>query len=218
MGWGLVPSYSRQRKSFASGVSSIWKSINNIYDQLNVEINNYDRTQVDFNMGSTPSFVDLCAIPAGDSSGSRHAHKIRLKSINVKFKVDANSSTSSGDTTVMLVKHYDNFLGNAPVYADMYPAITGIDSDMLLRDLEKGSKTYKILARRKIRLEPEGNESQMVNIFYRFKRKAGSYVEWDGDSASSVSNGKVYLVFFHDGNLSVNPLVQYTTRTTYIDN
>ena len=116
MGWGLVPSWKQERKSFGSGVGKIWSSINNIWDQLNVEYKTHD-VQAGGNQSTSGAWTDLSNISAGITGGSsnsidtgyRDGDKIRMKSLQLKFTITKQTANVLADTShIMIFKRYNN--------------------------------------------------------------------------------------------------------------
>lgn len=211
----FIPSV-RDTSNLEKAISGIWSNIKGIWGHLNVEVKNHDYVVAPFNLPTGVFFHDISDIPAGITGGTRNGDKLRMRDVNIKLKAESNSSTSPTEITVILLKHYDNFLGNYPSFDDIYDTST-VDQDTRLRNLEH-TKQYRILTTRRIRLEPNSNEQSKINIYYKFTRRVGSYIEWDGPSGTADSNGKLYLVYFRDGNASTNPYMQWTSRIKYIDN
>ena len=214
MGWNLVPSFQSERRSFGSGVSKIWRNINSIWDQLNVELKNHDVNHgSSLNLSTTPTFYALTDIGLGITGGNdsaidtgyRMGDKIRLKTCNVKINL-ANPNANPLKVRAFIVKHYENFDGVGPVYANIYDTdakgYQAPTSFIGLRNNEHINQ-YKILSSRQIILSGNGttdrNLEKTLNMFVKFKRKAGSYVEYDGGHATNdASNGKLYLVIHSD--------------------
>lgn len=233
MGWGFVPSYKKERDSFASGVSSIWNNINSIWDQLNVEIKNHDvvHTPTSAGLSTTPTFYGLTDIgigitggdPTGVDTGYRDGDKIRLKTCNVKVNLKNSSTTETIKVRCFIVKHYENFDGVGVLYDNIYDNTTNgylAPASMINLRNNEHSAQYKILASRQVRLSPSGvdmNNEKTLNLFVKFNRKVGSYVEFDGGlPAGHPSNGKLYFCIFCDN--AIADAVDIVSRVTYIDN
>lgn len=232
MGFGLVPSFSSERKAFAGGVSKIWRNINSIWDQLNVELKNHDVNHGSgLSLSTTPTFYSLTDIALGVTGGSdnsidtgyRMGDKIRLKTCNVKINI-ANPNANPLKVRAFIVKHYENFDGVGPVYANIYDTDTkgylAPSSFIGLRNNEH-NKQYKILSSRQVVLSgnatTDRNLEKTLNMFVKFKRRAGSYVEYDGGHATNdASNGKLYLVIHSDA--SATSAFDMVSRVTFIDN
>ena len=163
------------------------------------------------NINSTATFYELTDIDLGitgsDSAdnqidvGYREGDKIRIKQIHIKGAVTNNSSnTQVQNVQLLLVKHYDNFLGGTPSYNDLYDKNTGAVFYTRLRNME-GMKTYRIINYKKIKLTTGAADpfvEKHFTIHKKVNRRRGSYVEWKGGSGMDPSNGKYYLVAISD--------------------
>lgn len=223
MGFGIVPSFKGARRS----IGSILKSIDNIWDHLNVEIKHHDTTD-GTTLSSTAIFYPLTNIDSGITGGHdtgidvgyRDGDKIRMKTVNVKGHIE-NDLTTNVTFWAYLIKHYENMSGVGVLYNDIWDNSTSHgtpERGIQLRNNDH-KKQYKILQRRQIRLsgvEDKDNETYF-NMFYKFNRRAGSFVEFEGgDGTNDASNGKLYLLVFASDSSSVD--LEFTSRVTYIDN
>lgn len=220
MGFGLVPSFRNERRA----IGGIIKSIDNIWSHLNVEIKHHDKTSSGTQVvGGT--WTDITAIPAGITGGSngaidqgyRDGDKIRIRSIHVKGRVQKVDSNVLQDTShIMLIKYYDNFLGDALDINKVYDEYSNVALYNRLRRPEfKGQ--YKILAHKVIRLsgvEDKDNE-RSFNIYLKPKKRKGTFVEWEGTSANDPHNGKYYLFDYSENGTNQ---VNWSSRVTYVDN
>lgn len=223
-GLNFIPEY-KDTTNFDNTVSSIWSSIKNIWSQLNVELKHHD-TGGYGSLTTTPFPSHLSDIDAGITgsssaevldTGYRDGDKIRCKTLNIKGSLVGGTATSRFN--ILVVKHYDNFLGNSPVFGDIYEnASNPLIYDAQLR-VQEHAPQYKILARRSIMLsglQDSGND-KLFNIFIPFKKRVGSYIEWEGISKNSPSNGKI-VMFTWVTNTTGSPSIYWTSRLTYIDN
>ena len=234
MGFGILPAMFHERRWFAHHVSGLWEGLNKVWDHLNVEIKSHDTVQtslVNINT-TTPTFYELTDIDAGITGNSttgldvgyRDGDKIRVRSVHIKGEVvNPIDNGYSQTVNLFLVKHYDNFLGGAVSYDELYDSNTGILPTMRLRNSRYAGQ-YKILRSRKLTLgagtTKEDDIRSSFDMYLRNKRK-GSFVEWEGTSGDSPSNGKYYLVAVCDtqGSSGSNPpQLTFATRVTYVDN
>lgn len=223
MGFGYLPAFKNERKT----IGGIIRSINNIYDHLNVEIKQHDVHNPIVSIDTVPAFFELTDIGLGitGTSGSsidtgyRDGSKIRVKTINVKAKVSRHGSNSN-DCNIMgiyLLKHYDNNLGGFPSWNDIYDQHTGADFYYRLRNNDHKAQ-YKILDSRIIKLSDVNDKDsvKIINMYHK-TRRSGSHVSWEGGDGDDPSNGKYYLVVVSD-QTSTFPTIVSSTRVTYVDN
>lgn len=220
MGFGILPEFKSERKA----IGGILRSINNIWDHLNVEHKVHDYT-LDTTAVTGAQFKSLIDIDVGITGrseneinqGYRDGNKIRVKGVQVKAFIRAQATTAQ-NVHVLLLKHYENMDGVGPTFDNLYDPNTGVQEFTRLRNLDH-KRQYKILDSRIIRLSGTNSENQdtnmLVNMYHRPKR-VGSYVEWAGSEATSPSNGKYYLVWWT--NTATPAVFQFTSRVTFIDN
>lgn len=223
MGFGILPSFKSERRA----IGGIMRSINNIWDHLNVEVKHHD-TSTNTSLSTTPTFYELTDIDVGITGsgtgaidkGYRTGDKIRVRTMQVKGFV-GSAYTNTAHVNLLLIKHYENFSGVGVLYSDIFDVNTGSTplglSTQLRRNEQK--KQYKILQRRVFKLEgtEETNKDMSFNMYFKNKKRAGSFVEWEGADGQDLSNGKYYLVaWISDGNNAAS--FQFSTRVTYVDN
>lgn len=229
MGLGYIPELKQERKSISAIINELGRSVNTIWDHLNVEVKQNDTHQTVATIADTATFYELTDINAGISGttgggidvGYRDGNKIRMKSINVKAKINRHGSntTDVNYIGVYLIKHYDNFLGNSLSYDDIYDQYTGTNFYLRLRNNNHKGQ-YKILQSRLVKLcEVDDNNSiEHINMYLSFKgKRSGTHVEWEGGDGLDPSNGKYYLCVISD-QTTFQPTIIYSSRVTYIDN
>lgn len=234
MGLGLLPSFKLERRV----IGGILKSIDNIWDHLNVEIKHHDKTDSG-TLQTTPFWIDITDIASGITgsetdhtrvdAGYRDGDKIRLKTVNIKGRL-ASQHTATTYAQLYIVKYYDNFqqgpsalgyTGTGPKTSELLNTGTGNGTDymsMLRNPNYMGY--YKILASRRVRLsgsEDKDNE-HTFNMFHSFKKRVGSFVEYEGPLSNSPANGKLYFVSFGLDSGGTAPSIVWSSRVTYVDN
>lgn len=226
--WKLIPRSLRVEKTARWAANAV----KDIYSMLNVEIKNHDVSHGSNSTSATPTFYEITDIDTGITGrssvdgvvdqGYREGDQIRLKSINVKGVVfnDA-SSTQVSTLQLLLVKHYDNFLGDAVSYDDIYDSATGSNFHTKLRNVDHKGQ-YKILKSRLITITPRTTEddgAQMpFNMYINYgKKRKGTHVSWNGPAGNDPSNGKIYLMVLGDTGTNP-PSIQFSSRVTYVDN
>lgn len=225
MGYNVLPSFMNRSKTNRQLIGGIATSLDAVWDMLNVEIKHHDVNPFnDASLGITPTFQPLTEIQQGITGGSpdsidtgyRDGDKIRVKTINLKIKLE-NITTSATQVNFMLVKHYDNYSGQGPLFTELYDANTGTDLSIRLRRPEF-NKTYKILASRQLMVSGDQSENQdkYINIYHKNAKRVGSFIEWESAQSSGISNGKYYLLFWADAASTVS--ASLSGRTTYVDN
>ena len=224
MGFGIVPSFKSERRA----IGGILRSIDNIWSHLNVEIKHHDTTSSG-DMLTTPFVNDITDIAQGITGGSqdtidtgfRDGDKIRVRTINVKYSIELDAGTGSAGATkighVMLIKHYGNFSGVAPVFNEIYDSHSNNTVALRLRRNEH-KRQYKILYYRRHYLSDDINNgnTSFGNIYYKPKSRVGTSVEWEDADGDGASNGKYYLLNW--GGTADALTWNYTTRMTYVDN
>lgn len=223
MGLGLVPAFKSQRRA----IGGILKSIDNIWQHLNVEIKHHDYTNTG-TIGTAAVFYPLTNIdlgitggdPNGIDTGFRDGDKIRMRTVNVKAHIENDLATTT-TFWAYLIKHYENMDGIGVLFDDIWDATAEHGSGVRgiqLRNRDHVNQ-YKILQRRQIKLsgvEDQDNE-QYFNMYHKFRRRAGSYVEFEGgDGTNDTSNGKLYLLVLASDSSAVD--LEFTSRVTYVDN
>lgn len=220
MDW--LPAFKTERKAIAG----IIKSIDNIWEHLNVEIKHHDHASPYNVLSTTPSFFDLTNIQQGITGGDVHGidtgyrdgDKIRLKSINIKYR--ASNAGTAGSTQVlnlMVLKHYDNFADQGPLNTEIFDIHSSDDWALRLTRPEF-RKTYKVLHRTRLNLSDDTLQGNTLykNIFIKPKNRAGTSIEWEGPNTDSPNNGKYYLVAWSQIPNTVG--LSFTSRLTYVDN
>lgn len=233
--WDILPNIDNQFNSFEQKIGKVWSTIKNIWGHLNVEYKHHDMTGSG-TMNTTPFFIDLTPIPAGITGstsagidvGYRDGDKIRMKTLQLKGMVQG-VSTNTHTINMMLVKHYDNFqtgpsalgyTGTGPKFSEIYDTNTGNGNYRCMLRKNENVKQYKILASRQMTIsgaEDEFNE-RTFNVYFKFKRRAGSYVEWEGTGSNDPSNGKIYFISWSESQTGTSPTITWSSRVTYIDN
>lgn len=225
MGFGLLPSLpTRQVRDFENNISGIWKNIKGIWGHLNVEFKHHDKTATGTQVAAG-TWSDLCEIPAGITGngdgaidqGYRDGDKIRVKSLQVRGQITkAGASTATDISHIFVIKYYDNFTGNGPSIAQVYDQYSNSVLNNRLRRPEFRGQ-YKILAHKVITLSGVEDRDNAVNfnIYMAPKKRKGTYVEWEGASSNSKSNGKYYLFDYSEGGTNQ---INWSSRLTYIDN
>lgn len=223
MGLGWVPAFKNQRETFGK----IFKSINDIYSHLNVEIKQHDYTSQG-SISTTAVFYPLTDIDVGVTGGSntgldigyRGGDKIRMKTCHIKGHVQ-NDLTNTATIWIYLIKHYENMNNVGVVFDDIWDATSAHGSGIRGIQLRNRDhvRQYKLLERRQIRLsgiEDKDNE-HYFNMYHVFRQRAGSYVEFEGgDGAADPSNGKLYMMVVGSDVNSID--LEFSSRVTYIDN
>lgn len=230
-GFGFLPDIREKRTNFNRRIGKIWNSISDIYDQLNTEVKVHDVSHGEYNPSTTPQFIELTDIDLGITgtssaidTGYRIGNSIKLLSIQVKGHLRANSANANmQQVRVQLIKHYDNFLGDAMDYNKLYDVNTresNVDFLNSFRNLDN-TRQYKVLATRVMELTTstaDKNNQHVFNIFKSYKgKRSGNYVKWEGGNGEDPSNGKYYLMI--QSNQTTNlPKLDFSTRLKYVDN
>lgn len=220
MGFGLVPSFTSERKA----IGGILKSIDNIWSHLNVEVKHHDTTAFgnQLSSGTFSAISDIAqgitgSTTNGIDTGYRDGDKIRVKTIQIKGRVTKQSGNTSYDKShIMLFKIYDNFLGNANDINKVYDVHSNPDLYARLRRPEyKGQ--YKLLAHKVLSLSglEDHNNEKSFNIYLKPRKRTGTYVEWEGPSATDLSNGKYFLFDYSESGTN---FINWSSRVTYVDN
>lgn len=224
-GLGLVPTFKNERNA----IGSIFRSINDIYEKLNVEYRNHD-VQNGYAVNNTAVILDLSQISTGVTGGNstdgvldvgyRIGDSVLAKSVYIKAKMRHNPvSAYATPVRVTLFRHYPGFSGDAPLDSELYDNATindpVLDMPHRMQNL-RHTKKYKIIATREFTLSDTASEQsiQRIEIFQKWSR---SHIEWEGSSGTDPSNGKVYLHMV-SGTSSNPPSITLASRLRYIDN
>lgn len=215
---------NKKLANYENSVSSIWKSIKNIYGQLNVEYKNHD-VQAGGSQSTTGTWTDLSAIAAGVTGGNgnqidvgyRDGDKIRMKSLQFKFTITKQAANVLADTShIMIFKRYNNFLSTPNDINDVYDKFTGPTiRDRLRRNEFRGQ--YKLIAHKVVKLSglEEVDNEKTRTIYIRPKGRKGTHIEWEGTLGTDPSNGKYLLFDYSENGTNV---IQWASRLTYVDN
>lgn len=225
MGLGYLPKFTSQRKA----IGGILRNIDNIWEHLNVEYKEHVVNHTKQTMNANPTAVDLSSISLGTTGGSsadidkmgRDGDQIRVKTINIKGLVTANpTSTNEVTAHVMLVKHYDNFLGDSLAHRNFFDEYSSDNYLLMQRETNKTS-THRIISQRRIKISKYGQDgdTQMFNIYVNFKRNQPSRIKWEGPAHNSPNNGKYWLLWVIDDYTAANtPNMSFSSKLTFIDN
>ena len=195
----------RRRKPKKSLVSKVIRKIENRAERKFASI--LETTNTVTNAPSVP-LAHLTGIAVGDTASTRDGNEIRVKSINLRYLVEANAAAVNSHVRVVLVRMKQTIADTAPDWNDIFEE----DSVVSQKD-HRLAQRFTILYDRTHSLS--GSKGPTC-FSYKWYKSCDLKVKFNDGTSSDYEAGQIFL--FACGSEATNqPAMIFTTRMSYVD-
>lgn len=207
--------YRRRYKKKASvSLQELKRDVNKLKGQLNVEYKHHEQKGLNVDLYDTAGIHPINTIAQGDSDITREGNAVRIKSLELHFKLEGGSTGATRHANrVMLV--LDTKPDGSTISLGEILDIGSIDPIVAPRNLNYRTR-FVILKDWLCPINYYGTSVYQVDYYKKFNFK--TYFDGSSGGLADVQSNVLYFIHFGDAVLSNANKITWSTRIRYIDN
>lgn len=200
--------YGKATKQLAADA---YKGVQLVKQLVNTEFD-YKDTAATVNPAAAGALVLLNGLTQGDTASSRTGNSIRMKSYDMRWFVNNNSSAGQTEVRVMLVLDKQSN-GVTPSVTDILATNTVVSP----RNLDN-RKRFKVIMDRNYAISTAGPSSRYDSAHFKnIQTHVAYYNSSNAGTVADISTNALYLLYLSD-QATNTPGLQYYFRLRFIDN
>ncbi len=179
---------------------------------LNVEIKAFDRS-VSASVSDSGAIVPLANILQGDGNASRDGNSVKLVSMQLRSRVDQNTSASTLSTGFrwMIVRDMDN-QGEVPAVTDILESAS-IISNLNITDYPR---RFKVIADKMFTMNKDITTGKNAKVWSTYK-KLNFHLKFSTAGTNDYKDNALFILYLSD-EPTLEPTLTMECRTCFIDN
>lgn len=193
--------FNKKKQSFATKVKKVLSS--------RIERKFAEIQSASLNPSSTVGVAtaNVTGIAQGDTDQTRDGNEIRLRSINLRYRIQQHASAPETYVRVVMIRMKGTVSDAAPDWNDIY-----LEDKIVSQKDHRLSERFTVLYDKVHAMSSAGRTA----IFQKYYKSCDYKVKWNGAAAADHEHGSVFL-YFMSNETTNTPSVTYSTQVSFED-